>query len=243
MNALPHTSDDPFQLLDAALCRQAGLTPETSDEDALVGFFQNYRGQDTDFLTWHDGIDAADELSQRLDRLFQAAGEGYRPGGGRDAYFVVRQAPPLDPQLAENLAGNWFNELQRLAPAIGDEAAAQLPAQPPKIRVLEGVAPKQTRPHEGRTAWLKAILEDVPQWTEQLHPAGSMKRLRQAYYFIACDGHVRDHLMWPLYRNRMDSGPAAVPEDPFADYFELWCHGVKLRSYAEGQVDVYLPRR
>ena len=181
------------------------------------------------------------DLAHRLSQLFDAAGEGYRPGGGRDAYFVVRKPKSMEPEAAERLAEGFFARLQRIAVSDCTEDHSAIPDELPRIRVLEGIPPKQTKPHEGRTRWLSAILEHVPNWSAQWKSGDAVHRLRSAYYFTTCDPMVRDHLMWPLYRT-LPSACADIVSEPFADYFELWRHGVKLRSYSEGQVDLYLPR-
>lgn len=185
-----------------------------------------------------DGIpDPAGSLSlgDRLQRLFAAASEDIRPSGGRDAYFIVRRPPTIDPEHAESLAAQWLTSLVKLARHVGGEVLAPL-YPTPVLRVLEGIAPKNPKKSNERTAVLRSLLEDAPQLTSHLNDQADAELLRRVYYFIACDPMLRDYLMWPLY----NIDPAIV-DDPMSAYFELWRHGVKYRSYKEGQLDLYLP--
>ena len=214
----------------------AGVDPSVADnEEALIGFFQNYRPDGLALSNLYDDLPHAEELSRRVDRLFAVAGEDRRPQGGRDAYFVVRKAVLLSAAKVESHGRRWLSELATLGRALNQDAAVATLDPCPAIRVLQGVAPKHPKPDQGRTKILRTLLEGVPKWTEHLVDHPDADQLRRVFYFIACDPHLRDYLMWPLYADHI-----ARP-DPFSDYFELWRHRIKFRSFKEGQVDFYLP--
>ena len=215
------------------------------DAEALIGSFQAMRGafDDADqnpLAGLFEGLAGGDRLHHRLSDVFTAAGDGRRPGGGRDAYFVVRGPGGDAPAWVEQRASGWIDGLIRYANAA-DVPDAASPLDSVKFRVLEGIPPKQPKKIEDHTGVLKSLRHDIPaiasataQQDEATHR--DWLALQNAYYFIACDPMLRDHLMWPL--NPLDGSV----DDPFADYFELWKRGIKFRSYGEGQLDLYLPR-
>ncbi|KAA1259437.1 hypothetical protein LF1_19690 [Rubripirellula obstinata] len=240
------TKMDTEQLI-LQLHGRAGTHPEESvDADSLIGFFQSFRPDGIkesrlfaglELFNRNDSSDVvAEGLDDRLTQLFDVAGNHYRPGGGKDAYFVVRNPAPIDPELVERLARELLGNLAELATTVGDAETATVLESNPRIRVLEGLPPKHPRSDDEKTAFLRMMQEDVPSLVTRLDVSGIAKALRPAYYFIACDPLLRDHLMWPMYSQ------AAGMDDPFEPYFQLWKHGVKYRIFQEDQVDFYLPR-
>ena len=226
---------------------RAGTHPEESvDADSLIGFFQSFRPggiPDSRLFSGLEIFDLADSenpiakrLDQRLTQLFEVAGDHHRPGGGKDAYFVVRKPNAIDPDLVERLARDLLGNLAELAITVGDAETAMNLEPSPRVRVLEGLPPKHPRQDDEKTALLRTMQEEVPSLVTRLDVSEVAKVLRPAYYFIACDPLLRDYLMWPMYRQ------AAGLEDPFLPYFQLWKHGVKYRIFQEDQIDFYLPR-
>lgn len=229
----------PGQEVLRRMADSVGLDPsKLDDEDALIGFFQSFRPDGRGLAGMFDGLPAGEGLHQRLDQLFAAAGDDRRPQGGRDAYFVVRQPPPIDPEVAREAAERWLVRTGRLAAHVGRDEVAKRLRDVQHVRVLEGIAPKHPRQAEDKTDLLTTLQDDVPRLVEAIDPHPALaESLRPAYYFIHCDAMLRDYLMWPLY------GDVCEVEDPFAPYFILWRHGVKLRVFTEGRMDLYLPRR
>lgn len=203
--------------------------------ESLIGFFQQFRPDGTALEGLFQEFEAGPELHARLRQLYAVAGDDRRPGGGRDAYFVVRQPKPIAPQQAERLATAWLEGLLAIATHLHDWAMLQSLKQAPRIRVLEGHAPKHPKQPSEQAALLRAI-RGAANLVEQIDAGSLAETLRPAYYFTACDAMLRDYLMWPLYAQ------ATGLEDPLRPYFELWEHGVKYRIFDDSQVDLYLPR-
>ncbi len=216
----------------------AGFGPEVvPDADSLIGIFQSCRPDGQAIRGLFDELDSGPQLEARLGQLYQAAGDDRRPQGGRDAYFVVRNPPPLDPAQAERLANRWLVGVRELATAVGDTATAKILDPIPAIRVLEGIPPKHPKLDRERSKLLKTLQREAALWVERIDGGPHAATLRPAFYFTACDAMLRDYLMWPLY------APVAGTNDPLEPYFQLWRHGVKYRVFGETQVDLYLPRQ
>lgn len=215
----------------------AGFNEEMEmDADSLIGFFQTFRpdGHAVDGL--FEELSMGEQLQDRLEQLYMTAGDDRRPQGGRDAYFVVRNPPKIDPDLASNLAKSWLTGVRDLSTSLGDVETASVLDPIPSIRVLEGMAPKHPKEDIEKSELLKTMQQDVPTLVERIDAGPFPELLRPAFYFTACDTMLRDYLMWPMYRE------ASGLKDPFEAYFELWKHGVKYRIFGETQVDLYLPR-
>lgn len=214
----------------------SGVDPSVPDgEDALIGFFQGYRPDGLALNDLYDDLPHREELSRRIAQLFDAAGEDRRPQGGRDAYFVVRKCELMGPERAESLVRTWLSSLVQFGLEVNDTEAVAAIDPTPVIRVLEGIAPKNPKVSDERTAVLKTLLESVPNWTARVDTHRDAEQIRRVFYFVACDPYLRDYLMWPLYADEV----ATI--DPFSAYFELWRHRIKFRSYKQGQLDLYLP--
>lgn len=207
------------------------------DSDSLIGIFQAFRPDGKQLPGILDPLAEGKAIEERLDLLFSAAGEDRRPQGGRDAYFVVRNPPKLDPDDAEQTAIQWLTGLRSIAEKVGDETLSSQLDPVPEIRVLEGTAPKHPKDDAEKSELLLAIQNNGSALVSKLEDeAGFAKALRPAFYFTACDAMLRDYLMWPIYAER--SGLT----DPLEAYFKLWRHGVKYRVFRPNLVDIYLPR-
>lgn len=220
-------------------CRMiAGLDDEvTLAPDNLIGVFQKFRPDGKGLDELFQSLPRASAYQERLARLFAAAGDDRRPGGGRDAYFVVRQPPPISPEDAQSHATSWLKGLARLARrADAHELSARLDPIP-RIRVLEGAPPKQPKSDLDTFSLLRAIKVNAAAITDGLAVECQVASLmREAYYFTACDAMLRDYLLWPAYAEHFGE------EDPLLGYFELWRHGVKVRVFHDDMIDLYLPR-
>lgn len=207
------------------------------DADSLIGVFQLFRPDGRDLSGLFEGFASGPQVESRLQSLFEAAGDDRRPQGGRDAYFVIRNPPPLDPDLADRLGKQWLEGVRDLAMVLGDLETAEALDPLPTIRVLEGIPPKHPKLDHEKSELLKTLQNDAPLLVERIDAGPQAPVLRPAFYFTACDTMLRDYLMWPMYAE--PSGLA----DPLEPYFQLWRHGVKYRVFGETQVDLYLPRR
>ncbi|KAA5541376.1 apolipoprotein acyltransferase [Roseiconus nitratireducens] len=215
----------------------AGPTPELSDADSLIGFFQTLRPDGGDLASVFNTLPQGADLVDRLERVYQLAGDQQRPGGGKDAFFIVRTPDQLTVEAAEHHADQWIDGLRQIAEVVGDETTANALQVRPKIRVLEGIPPKHPKLPEHRSDLLSVFLERCEELcgkVENVDPHADL--MRPAYYFIACDAMLRDYLMWPFYAQQ------TTLTDPLRSYFTLWAHGVKYRIFREDQVDLYLPR-
>lgn len=215
----------------------AGLGPETSlVPDSLVGFFQVFRPDGQALADLFSELEVGDELQARLQQLYTIAGNDHRPSGGRDAYFLVRDPKPVDPQRAEQLGTGWLEGLVAIATHLNDGSICENLQPLPRIRVLEGTPPKHPKNDWEKSSLLRSI-QDSSSLVERIDAGPLPEVLRPAYYFTACDAMLRDYLMWPLYAE------ATGLDDPLLPYFELWAHGAKYRIFGETQVDLYLPRQ
>jgi len=217
-----------------------GTVPEdidVLDGESLIGFFQSFRPDGLALNGLFNGLPEAAELHHRLDQLFVAAGADRRAQGGRDAYFVIRNPAPLDPERADQLAAQWLTGVRQFAESLGEVGIVNSLDPRPTVRVLEGIPPKHPKDNAERSGLLLALQQDTATLVEQLDAGPLPALLRPAYYFTACDSMLRDYLMWPFYKH--GTGLA----DPLQPYFELWKHGVKYRIFGETQVDLYLPRQ
>ncbi|WDQ14752.1 apolipoprotein acyltransferase [Rhodopirellula sp. P2] len=225
-----------------------GIMDDTVFEnDKFLGFFQSFRPDGRGLDGVFDELDGGSELRQRLENLFEIAGDDRRPQGGRDAFFVVRSPDPIDPAVVESKAVEWTGRMAELAEKLGDPKAAERLRSITKHRVLEGIPPKHPRQDHEKTELLKTFQNVVEHLVTRIStPEPFAESLRAPFYFISCDAGVRDHLMWPLYRDHMAASFVGVDqgevEEPFQPYFDLWSHGVKFRVYQEKQVDWYMPR-
>lgn len=225
-----------------------GLEPErAAAEDAFVGFFQSFRPDGNGLKNVFDGLAVADELHERLEELFEVAGDDRRPQGGRDAYFVVRKPQRIAPALAEMTGRRWIDRMAQLAKYFDRLEAAETLSGIKTIRVLEGIPPKHPRQEIDKTDLLKLVKDEIPTWLADSSIDHEISQcLRSPYYFVNCDPMLRDYLMWPLYREQMqrrsDSSESTELSDPMEPYFQLWKHGIKWRVYQEQQIDLYLPR-
>ena len=208
------------------------------DADTMIGFFQKFRPDGLGIVGLYDDLPHGAEYHRRLGQLYKACGDGRRSDGGRDAYFVVRQPPPISPDVAELHGNAWLGSLWRIAVYVGDQELSKQLDPVPQVRVLIGTPPKQLKADLDTFPLLHAIKVHASSITEGLASnCQVVSLLRQAYYFTACDAMLRDYLLWPAYAELLGE------PDPMATYFELWRHGVKLRVFHDDKIDLYLPHQ
>ena len=231
---------------------QAPPMGQTEPKDDLIGVFQTIRQTPERIDPLFEDVPEGQAVAERLHEVFRRTTDQTRPGGGRDLYFLIRSGPTLLPEHAEHQGHRWLADLAAVAKSVGARDLAQTFEDVHTVRVLEGIPPKNPRSSDPRTNLLSGLTVEMPQLFNGLVHDLHVSQLRQAVYFIACDPHLREHLLWPMTRtifplfSAKTSDPQGVPAtdlaDPFAGYFELWKHRIKFRSYTEGQLDLYLPR-
>ncbi|MCM2372507.1 apolipoprotein acyltransferase [Aporhodopirellula aestuarii] len=210
---------------------------EVRGPDDLIGFFQSFRPDGRGLAGVFSGLPGGDEVHERIATLFEVAGDDRRPGGGRDAFFVVRQPAVIDPDEVQAAGESWIASMKVLAESLGHSAAKAQLTGVDRVRVLEGIPPKHPKLPDEKTALLNLLSDGVPSWLAQATPQHAIaEALRGPFYFINCDAMLRDYLMWPLYRDHVSL------DDPFEPYFRLWRHGIKWRVFQDTQVDLYMPR-
>jgi hypothetical protein len=209
---------------------------EPCDGETLIGILQRHRPDGAALIGLFDDLPNGDALADRLQQLYEVAGDSVRPGGGHDAYFIVRKPPQADPDQIHHWASQWLASLHRLAVVTEfDELAAAL-GPTTKVRVLEGLAPKHTKSDLDVLPLYRAFKKLAAELVQRLPtPSPLPTLLGPAYYYAACDWALRDYLLWPVYVDYCDL------DEPFEPYFQLWRHGAKLRSFADDTIDVYLP--
>lgn len=238
---------DPEELLGRCKALAGDVSPEPWTVETLPGFFQAFRPEGRDLRGLFADLPRGEALWQRLERVFHYAGESRRPDGARDAYFIVRRPLPVDPERVRVAAQQFLGSMAALAHRENEGRLADLLTTPPEVRVLEGKPPK----HPRQTSERAELLRELSGATERIaqrrrEPSAVARTIAPAYYFVACDPHLRDYLMWPLYdasgaSSLEDAGDPPL-RDPFAAYFDLWRHGVKYRIFNNEQIDFYIPR-
>lgn len=205
--------------------------------DDLIGYFQSFRPDGRGLAGIFEPLTIADQLHQRLDALFEAAGDDRLAQKGRDAYFVVRRPAPIDPDEVRTAGRQWIDRLIDWADELEQHETARTLRGIETVRVLEGIAPKNPRNDDEKSNVLRVLQNEVAHWTDRFGGDDPLvERLRSAFYYIACDAMLRDHMMWPFFADRFNV------QEPFESYFVLWRHGIKFRAYSNNQLDLYMPR-
>lgn len=181
--------------------------------------------------------DLGKEVFSRLQQVYKIAGDGRRSDGMKDAFFIVRRPDFSSVEKVKQSAELFFGELAALAEEQNKNELAENLKQKPELRLLEGAAPKHPKADREKSGLMKAVSQIGPTVTEELIAKDPFaKLLQRAFYFLACDGFLRDFVLWPMLAEHSQL------DDPFQHYFVLWRHGVKFRIFGESQIDLYLPR-
>jgi hypothetical protein len=202
-------------------------------EDDLFAYFDCFRPDGAGLDKVFAGIVGGAELLQRLRPIYQLKETQTALG-----YFVVRRPHSATPDMLCQLTTEYLGKAKQIALGIGetDQRAAEIRGlldSPPRINVVRGHLPER---FNADFNVLETLLHElVSDWFIDLKPIPSDALLmREAYYSIAADYFIADHLMWPLYRQ------STIIEEPFAAYFELWTHGARPFFGQRGLVTVYL---
>jgi len=180
--------NDPNALI--ARCRAlAGIADEMPcDGDAMIGILQQYRPAGEGVYELFDDSPVGQSLAIRLRKLYEIAGDSTRPGGGQDAYFIVRTPRRAEVDEVYGWAVDWLKSLQQIAAQTNYSELHAALAPLPEVRVLEGIAPKQTKA-DLATSMLYLAIKKLGADLLQRLPADSSwpHLLGPAYYFAACD--------------------------------------------------------
>lgn len=213
-------------------------SPRPWTEDQMGMFFQNFRPDGEGVDAAFEGVVGAEAILPRLREIYQVTA----PGGSQDAYFIVRSPQPLKESVARELCAEYLGKMAEIAreldPGEEEDPYAALRVRIASLRGIEVV--------EGETPWPpddeapeSLIYEMRGDFTFRLRREGALAShaflMTEAFYTIACDYDVADHLLWPLFE-------AVSPvSEPFRGYFELWTHGAGYRFAADNLVQVYVP--
>lgn len=227
----------PYQPGNSAADSIDATDSDWSAEDA-IGFFQTFRPRGENIEKVFRDVPHGEELLERIKEVYALAGDPTRPDGARDAYFVVRKPVKISTEVARHACTEWLKQLAELDRRSGNHELATILDAGPSVRVLEGQPPKHPRQTEERAKLLTLIMSFSDQIISPLRPdRDAALALRRAYYFIACDTFLSEHLTWPVYRD------LAGVEDPFEPYFTLWKSGIKFRVFNDHAIDFYMPRK
>ncbi len=149
---------------------------EPLNSQSLIGVFQRFRNQPSVFVDLFEPSAVGQSLSERILAIMAASSTSQRAGGGQDAYFMVRDASPSDPDYIEEQARLWLHCLHDLASSSSLHVDHPLPFDKPSVRVLEGLPPKQLKSDEEATPLLRWLKRDAGQVDNSfwLAIAGSM---------------------------------------------------------------------
>lgn len=210
---------------------------DTSDEpwacaEALGAYFQRFRPDGVGIERALLGLAQGPELLERVRRLFRATAPG---DDLRGAYFQIRRPERVAEDVLLVIAQDHINRMIDVAHAQEDpQLAAHLTRTRPTIGRRSSSA-DSARPcdldlqvHERAGDWM-AELSSLPRTHALL--------LREPAYLIACDPHLRDWLLWPVFASL---SPVA---DPFEPYAALWLLGCSLRFEADAGLDLEAPTR
>jgi hypothetical protein len=204
---------------------------ESWNAENLGPFFQHFRPNGRGLELVFEGVPHGDQILSRLKMVYTVAGETLQ-----DAYFIVRSPRFASTSDARSWAKDHFENMSKLAREAGSEELAQMLGRPPAMSVVRGLAPpRPTSPAQASN--LECLLLDrIGDLILGLQPkSGLALTLREAFYYIACDFHLCDYLLWPVYEECVNVS------DPFAPYFNLWKHGIEIRYPSNTEIVIYAP--
>ncbi|MEM7049639.1 MAG: hypothetical protein AAF604_08270 [Acidobacteriota bacterium] len=206
----------------------AGLPDNVSwNEDSLYGYFQRFRPHGGDIPKAFESLDRGSEVLARVMGVFAATAEGFAPG---DAYFIVRAPLPASDDDLVALARRQLTAWAVIGEEMEDEEIIGWASSAAKVRVVRK-APEDATFETERAAALYDLLTD---WAFGSDPSESNASLMgEAFYSIACDPYLTQHLTWPWHRDNSDA------EEPFEPHFELWRRGARLAYLDNGEIEVY----
>jgi hypothetical protein len=197
------------------------------DEYDLYGYFECFRPDGKHVERVFAGIVGGDEIIERLRKVYESTKESSGP------YFIVRRLAPATPERLADLTTQHYMKVRQIARSVDDERLASELAVLPEIEIKRESLPDRLR--SDVNAPEASVYDVTGDWFGGLNPIESdALLLREAFYSIACDYKIAQHLMWPLYRHSTEI------EEPFAPYFELWTHGALPFFGKPGLVTVYV---
>ena len=176
-----------------------------------------------------EGVEGAAEILPRLLAIYRVTASGWDEG---DAYFLVKNPMPLAREKGERLASTHLRKFVAIAKEVAATDLLRLLEPLPSIEVVEGQTPWPPSQDDPETLFYEARADFMASLTPL--PSDALL-LDGAIYYLACDYFLRDHVLWPLYRQS-----AAVAE-PFESYFELWTFGAGMRFVNDRLVKVFVP--
>ena len=179
-----------------------------------------------------EGVQGGDEILPRLLEVYKATSEGWQREDTFDGYFSVRNPAPITATRAIGLLRLHLDNLVAMSEAVGCDELTGLLRSPLRLEAVEGETPWPPGDDDPET-----LIHDVTcRFMESLTPRESAALLMgEAFWTIACDSNLQNHILWPLYRH------ATPIEEPFQHYFDLWKHGAGFRFADERAVRVYVP--
>lgn len=154
-----------------------------------------------------------DELTRRVARVFDAAGESVARG---QAYFQ----PPshrYSGEQAAHVASEYMSRLRRLAVTIEDDELSEVVQAWSQVQF--GSIPDSCWAADENLI----VTEVVGDWfADRSHRPGSSPALSvlwEAYYSIAADNELAYALLWPALGGK--------EADAFEPYLRLWCGGCR----------------
>lgn len=230
-------TDLPLNEFCSQISSIAGQAIDPNDPRTLVGVIQRFRPDPEPLRPAFANVPAGGSIFERLQKVFETAENPRRSDGMKDAFFIVRRPRVSDAEILQQHGETFLESLLQLAKEQNKSELCEQFATFPRIRLLEGAAPKHPKLDHEKSQLLKVFSEFAPRVTEDLIAQhGMASYVQRAFYFLACDAFLRDYLLWPWINNR-----SALVE-PFESYFQLWQHGVKYRIFGNQQVDLYVPR-
>ncbi len=182
-------------------------------------FLHVFRPDGTDLERLFDGMPHGAGVLGRLRRVFEVAGD---PGRGH-AYFVPQRRPAVACGVLAELARRHLDALGAIAELLdarGPQACALI-TRDVEVEVVRTPVPRPDRAEPNEMTSL--AYELITEFGRSLPPASKHgEYLRDPLYYLANDYALAYHVLWPHI------GGGAAIDEPFAAYFELWCHGASI---------------
>ncbi|MBX3469922.1 MAG: hypothetical protein KF878_23855 [Planctomycetes bacterium] len=198
--------------------------------EALGAYFQWFRPDGFGVERALLGLAQGPELLERVRRLFRATAPG---DDLRGAYFSVRQPERVTEDVLLVAAQDHINRMIDVARTQDDpQLAATLARSRPTIRRRSSLATAESPSDLDLQVYERAV-----DWVAELAsvPRTHALLLREPAYLIACDPHLRDWLLWPVFAS------LSPVDDPFEPYAALWLLGCSLRFEADAGLVVEAP--
>ncbi len=216
-------SSNSKDALVARWLRAADLPAQEPNKDLFFGLFEKFRPSGEGVAQLLEGVLHGPEIASRLMECFEATKEGYQPG---EAYSLVRKAIyPPDPIEIARLLTQHHQYTQSIAALMGESEL---------LEVLRGCTTAAIGYHDvdlenyedSIDAWVSEVISDYVSGLRQQLGSSPESRypilwLAEAFYSIAADYHLAEHLLWPVFRDKSN-----IP-DPLKPYFELWKLGLR----------------